>query len=104
MEEDLHQQDPAQEDTAPADENAEHGLPQEPPATAPEPQPTAPQRNDAENLRRTTRSHKYTARYEEFRRSLGLTATINEFKNGHFSALFTESFEPQNYKEALKSD
>ena len=104
MEEDPHLQDPCQDYTTPVDENTEHNLLQQPLGADPEPHPTAPQHNEAENLRRTARPHKYTARYKEFRRSLGLTATINEFKNSHFSALFTESFEPQSYKEALKSD
>ncbi len=99
-----NQQDPYQEDSTSTDENAEHGFLQKPLDAASESQPTAPQHNEAENLRQTARPHKYTARYEEFRRSLGLTATINEFKISHFSALFTESFEPQSYKEALKSD
>jgi hypothetical protein len=30
--------------------------------------------------------------------------SIDEFKANHGAALFTESFEPQSYKEALSSD
>ena len=80
MEEDPHQQDSCQDYTTPVDENAEHNLLQQPLGANPEPHPTAPQHNEAENLRRTARPHKYTARYEEFRRSLGLTATIKNSK------------------------
>ena len=104
MEEDPNQQDPSQEDPTPRDENAEYGLLQQPLDAATEPKPTAPQHNKAENLRRTAGPHKYTARSEKIRRLLGLTATINEFRNGHLSALFTELFEPQSYQEALKSE
>ena len=71
------------------------------PVTVP---PTTPQNQPVDTLRRSSRIPKYNARYEEFRKSIGLTALIEDFKSRHSSALFTESFEPQSYKDALNSE
>jgi hypothetical protein len=64
---------------------------------------TTPQNQQEDLPRRSARVPKYNARYEEFRKSIGLTALIEDFKSRHSAALFTESFEPQSYKDALNS-
>lgn len=51
-------------------------------------------------LRRSDRTPKYSARYREFRRSLGFTTLIDHFKIKHATALFTESFEPKKIGRA----
>lgn len=52
--------------------------------------------------RRSERLPVYTERYNEYRRSLGKEALLdNQLLLS--SALFTEAFEPQSYKEALNS-
>ena len=66
--------------------------------------PTTSQSQHEDTLRRSSRIPKYNARYEEFRKSIGLTALIEDFKSRHSSAIFTESFEPQSYKDALNSE
>ena len=66
--------------------------------------PTTSQSQHEETPGRSSWIPKYNARYEEFRKSIGLTALIEDFKNRHSSALFTESSEPQSYKDALNCE
>ena len=116
------------ENNVPQDETVEM---EELPENIPQDQDnTLPVPEEAEHVaadvpRRSNRTPKFTARYKEFRKSIGLTALIgkhtfsnklhhthqlisifspDEFKAKHASALFTETFEPQSYKEALQSE
>jgi hypothetical protein len=64
---------------------------------------TTPQNQQEDLPRRSARVLKYNPRYRELRKSIGLTALIEDFKSRHSAALFTKPFEPQSYIDALNS-
>ena len=57
---------------------------------------------------KSNRIPQYNARYNEYRRSLGIQTKqlglLAEFKAKHASALLSETFEPQSYKQAMECD
>ena len=92
-------------DTAPSQSTSEvsEGQTVTAPITAEVKTPNVLGREDGKSLR----TPQYNARYNAYRRSIGVDSQqlnhIEEFHANHATALFTETDEPQSYKQALES-